>query len=97
KEDGIDKPFYVDFIVKLKDGSIGLFDTKTGFTRRQAGPKVEGLYQYITEQSKKGLKLWGGIVTNTDERTLKGRWIYFNKSKEEFDPDNLQNWEPLDI
>ncbi|MCS7258446.1 MAG: hypothetical protein NZ601_03645, partial [candidate division WOR-3 bacterium] len=45
EENGILKPFYIDFIVKFKDGSIGLFDTKTGFTRKVAGPKIEGLYQ----------------------------------------------------
>ncbi|MEO0128516.1 MAG: DEAD/DEAH box helicase family protein [candidate division WOR-3 bacterium] len=97
KEDGIDKPFYVDFIVKFKNGSIGLFDTKTGFTRRLAGPKVEGLYQYITEQNRKGLKLWGGIVTNTDERTLKGRWIYYDGPEKDFDPNRFDNWRTLDL
>jgi len=31
--DGEEKPFYVDFIVKMKDGRIGLFDTKAGLTK----------------------------------------------------------------
>jgi hypothetical protein len=30
-DNGEKKPFYVDFIVQLKDGRIGLFDTKAGF------------------------------------------------------------------
>ena len=97
EESGIPKPFYVDFIVKFKDGSIGLFDTKTGFTRKLAGPKVEGLYHYIKSATKKGLKLWGGIVTNTDERNLKGRWIYFEKSEKDFRINDLSNWETLEI
>ena len=29
-DEGEDQVFYVDFIVKLKDGRIGLFDTKSG-------------------------------------------------------------------
>ena len=35
-----DQVFYVDFIVKLKDGRIGLFDTKSGWTAeaQKAGP-----------------------------------------------------------
>ncbi|MCX8015133.1 MAG: hypothetical protein N2748_03860, partial [candidate division WOR-3 bacterium] len=97
EEDGILKPFYIDFIVKFKDGSIGFFDTKTGFTRKLAGPKVEGLYQYIKNANKKGIKLWGGIVTNTDERKLNGRWIYFNRPAKDFDPNRLDNWETLEL
>ncbi|MDW7987916.1 MAG: hypothetical protein RMJ65_04330, partial [candidate division WOR-3 bacterium] len=97
EENGILKPFYIDFIVKFKDGSIGLFDTKTGFTRKVAGPKIEGLYQYIKNANKKGINLWGGIVTNTDEKNLNGRWLYFDKPAKEFNPNNLDNWEPLEL
>ncbi len=37
------KPFYVDFIVKLKDGRIRFFDTKDGFTKQVTGLKIDGL------------------------------------------------------
>ncbi len=60
--DGEDKPFYVDFIVQLKGGRIGLFDTKSGLTAEIAGPKSDGLQKYIKEQNKKGKNLFGGIV-----------------------------------
>jgi len=55
---GEDKPFYVDFIVHLKDGRIGLFDTKAGLTRKVAGPKTDGLYKYIQNENRKGKKLY---------------------------------------
>src|SRR3989339_392089 len=54
--------FYVDFIVNFKDGRIGLFDTKSGWTAETAGRKSDGLQRYIKEQNKKGKKLFGGIV-----------------------------------
>ena len=57
-----DQVFYVDFIVRLKDGRIGLFDTKSGWTAKDAGTKSDGLQLYIKEQNKKGKKFFGGIV-----------------------------------
>ncbi|PIQ82129.1 MAG: hypothetical protein COV76_05155 [Candidatus Omnitrophica bacterium CG11_big_fil_rev_8_21_14_0_20_64_10] len=94
EENGDKSPFYVDFIVRLKDGSVGLFDTKAGLTQRVAGPKVDGLRAYIREQDKKGKKLFGGIVTNTDGRNYAGRWVYFDKEGKELSG-RLDNWETL--
>jgi len=93
-ENGEPKPFYVDFIVKLKDRRIGLFDTKAGLTKQVAGPKIDGLYKYIQQENKKGKKLFGGIVTNTDQRKYKGRWIYFDKTSKELKND-FSNWKDL--
>ncbi|GIW67650.1 MAG: hypothetical protein KatS3mg096_518 [Candidatus Parcubacteria bacterium] len=86
------KPFYVDFIIKLKDGRIGLLDTKAGLTKQVAGPKIDGLYKYIQIENKKGKKLFGGIVTNTDLRNYRGRWIYFNKTSKHFKANSFDNW-----
>jgi len=94
EENGDKIPFYVDFIVRLKDGSIGLFDTKSGITLKIAGPKVDGLNKYIQEQNKKGKKIFGGIVTNTDSRNYAGRWIYFNKNAKVLTT-SFDNWENL--
>lgn len=96
QENGDKKPFYVDFIIRMKDGSVGLFDTKSGLTRQVAGPKVDGLNAYIKEQNKKGKNLFGGIVTNTDAKKLTGRWIYFDQSGKEL-TNNLDNWKNLDF
>ena len=90
------KPFYVDFIVKLKDGKIGLFDTKSGITKQVAGPKVDGLYKYLKSENKKGKKLFGGIVTNAEPRNYRGRWVYFNKTSKEL-KDDLSNWQDLEL
>jgi type III restriction enzyme len=86
------KPFYVDFIVKLKDGRIGLFDTKTGLTKQIAGPKIDGLYKYIQNEKKKGNKISGGIVTNTNNKNYNGRWLYYSGTTKRYNHDDLSNW-----
>jgi type III restriction enzyme len=93
-KNGEQKPFYVDFIVKLKDGRIGLFDTKAGLTKQVAGPKIDGLCKYIQSENKKGKKLFGGIVVNT-ERGYRGRWIYFDKASNYFKDNSFENWADL--
>jgi type III restriction enzyme len=93
-DNGEEKPFYIDFIVYLRNGAIGLFDTKAGLTLKVAGPKVDGLYTYIQKQDKKGKKIFGGIVTNTNQRNYRGRWIYFSKESK-FLKGSFDNWEDL--
>jgi len=93
EEDGEQKPFYVDFIVKLNDGRIGLFDPH-GKQLSDFGPKSDGLQKYIKEQNKNSKKLFGGIVANTDPRDYKGRWVYFDKPSKELRND-FSNWKDL--
>lgn len=90
-------PFYVDFIIKMKDGRIGLFDTKAGITLKTAKSKAEGLSYYIQKENEKGKKLFGGIVTNTDPKNYKGAWMYFDKPIKEWQEDNLGNWKTLEL
>lgn len=93
-DNGEKKPFYVDFIVKLKDRRIGLFDTKAGLTKQVAGPKIDGLYKYIQSENKKDKKLFGGIVANT-ERNYRGRWVYFDRASKDFKDNSFDNWVDL--
>lgn len=84
--------FYVDFIVKYKDGSVGLFDTKSGMTAKDAGSRAEALQKYIQEQKKKGKKLLGGIVIPR-EKTL-----YINDNDQyEYNPNDFSDWKILDL
>ena len=52
---------------------------------------------YIQSESNKGENLFSGIVTNTDQREYKGRWIYFDKTSSEFKDNNFSNWKDLDL
>jgi type III restriction enzyme len=93
--------FYIDYIVKLKDGSIGLFDTKSGFTLRDnkliaKNAKQDGLVKYISKNSNQKQKLFGGVVTNTDSRNYKGRWVYFDGKGQEITED-FSKWKNLDL
>lgn len=91
------KPFYVDFIVQFKDGSLGLFDTKSGRTIKDAREKSDGLQKYVEEQNKKGKKLIGGLVANTDSKNFSGRWVVYKGEGTELSPDEFSNWETLEI
>ncbi len=93
-DNGEKKPFYVDFIVKLKDGKIGLFDTKAGLTKQVACPKIDGLYKYIQNENKRGEKCFGGIAANT-ERNYRGRWVYFDRTNKDFKDNSFNNWTDL--
>jgi type III restriction enzyme len=89
--DGEDRPFYIDFIVKMKDGRIGLFDTKSGITAEIAGSKSNGLQKYIKDQNKKGKKLFGGIVIPES-----GSFWLFDKLPYQYD-EKLTGWNILEI
>ena len=78
KDGDDDVPFYVDWIVKYKDGKIGLFDTKGGITAETAGPRAIGLVKYIKEQNANGKILFGGIVIEKEESF----WINSNETYE---------------
>jgi len=54
--------FYPDYIVKFTDGTIGVFDTKSGRTAedKHAMQKANALQGYLREH--RCLGLWGGIV-----------------------------------
>lgn len=54
--------FQPDFIIKFKDGSIGIFDTKGGQFVADDTMKSNALYKYISEERFKGKNLIGGLV-----------------------------------
>lgn len=86
-----DQSFYVDFIVKFSDGRIGLFDTKSGWTAKEAGNKSDGLQKYISEQNKKKKNLFGGIVIPKS-----GSFFTYTEIPYKYDKD-LTEWKILDI
>jgi len=89
-------PFYVDFVVKFKDGKIGLFDPHSTHLA-DFGSKSDGLQKYIKDENKKGKNLLGGIVANTDEKNYNGRWIYFTENSKGFKKGKFKNWIDLEF
>ena len=96
KETGEWHPFYVDFIVRFKDGRIGLFDTKSGRSIKDAREKSDGLQAYLKEHGKKN-KLFGGIIANTDSQNFSGRWMVYTGSGTELAAGKFDNWEVLEV
>jgi type III restriction enzyme len=92
---GGEKPFYVDFIVKLKDGRIGFLDPH-GIHLSDFRPKSDSLQKYIQNENKKGKKCFGGIVANANPQNYRGRWVYFDKSSKDFKSD-FSNWKDLEL
>jgi type III restriction enzyme len=87
---GTMRSFYIDWIVKYKNGKIGLFDTKSGITAETAKAKAEGLHKYIKEQNTKGKNLFGGIVIPKDNS-----WRYNDNETYEYDKNDLKPWKFL--
>lgn len=94
-ENGEQKPFYVDFIVKYINGAFGLFDTKSGRTIKDAKEKSDGLQRYIREHDQQ--KFMGGIVTNTNSADFSGRWVVYTGESSDINPSDLSNWQLLEV
>ena len=80
---GQDKTFYPDFICQLYDGTIVIFDTKTGQTAELAKEKAEALYKYCEEN-----KMTGGIVR-------KDGTIWKVNYNETYDYNDNSQWKPF--
>lgn len=89
---GVPRTFYPDFIIKFKDGKVGIFDTKSGLTAEVAGPKAEALQKYIKEENSKGKKLFGGIIEG-----INGSWRYNDNINYAYNPNELSDWKILEI
>lgn len=86
-----DQIFYIDFIVKFIDDRFGLFDTKSGWTAKDAGNKSDGLQEYIIKQNKVGKNLFGGIVI-----PKAGSFFTYTKIPYKYDKE-LTDWQILKL
>lgn len=82
--------FYVDFIVRLKDGMICLFDTKTPGSDEDAPEKNNALWQYIEEHNAKGKRMTGGVLMKKGDN-----WYYPGGIID--NTDNIDGWSRLDL
>ncbi len=88
-----DRAFYPDFLIQFKDGTVGIFETKSGFTAGEdAKERAESLQRYIKKQNKSGNKLIGGIAVYVN-----GTWRYNDKEKYDYNPSDLSSWKVLSL
>ena len=78
---GKERSFFPDFIFQYADGTIGIFDTKEGFTAEDATEKAEALAKYLDGLNKKHKKSIGGILTVKENvaRYHPGKGYQYNK------------------
>jgi len=60
--DELERAFYPDYVVLFKNGSVGIFDTKAGFTATSAETKAKSDALQVYIKKNKELNLFGGIV-----------------------------------
>lgn len=78
--------FYVDFIIRMKNGHVYLFDTKSAGSDALAHEKHNALLKYIQKNSTEGTPLFGGIILQQGSN-----WLY-SKLPIENTTDTL-NWD----
>ncbi|MDD6901865.1 MAG: type III restriction endonuclease subunit R, partial [bacterium] len=62
EEEGAKALFYVDFVIRMKNGHIYLFDTKSAASDLFAPQKHNALIDYMAKHSTKEQPLFGGIL-----------------------------------
>lgn len=70
-DDNAKSLFYVDFVIRMKNGHVYLFDTKSIGSDAFAHEKHNALLQYIKENSMEETPLYGGIIIQKGEN-----WLY---------------------
>lgn len=86
KKDGTLSLFYVDMVVKFKNGLLGLFDPKTIESDPENVAKHNALIEFIDKLNSQNKKTVGGIMIQND-----GSWRYC-KNRIENDKD-LTGWD----
>jgi len=87
-ENEMPQTFYPDYIIQYKSGRIGIFDTKSGSTAKEAFLKAEALHKYI----KKSNNLIGGIVIKDNTH----QWRVNQKDKYNYNMNDLSDWDYFD-
>lgn len=86
QEEGAKALFYVDFVVRMKNGHIYLFDTKSAGSDLFAPQKHNALIDYIAKHSTKEQPLFGGILIQQGSNWLYSKLHIANTTE-------LTNWD----
>ena len=90
-KDGEPRCFYVDYVIRMKNGTVCLFDTKTKDSDPNAPAKHNALLDYIEhENSTNGKRLMGGVIIQEDDN-----WYYSPMKIENTSSTN--GWTALDF
>ena len=83
--------FFPDFIVQYRNGTIGIFDPKDGFTLEEWRNKHKALTQYIESHNQNWLNLtWGFVKYNWEQNTT-----FYKTISDEYSVDGMEGWNQL--
>lgn len=85
-EEGAKALFYVDFVIRMKNGHIYLFDTKSAGSDLFAPQKHNALIDYMAKHSTKEQPLFGGILIQQGSNWLYSKLYIANTTE-------LTNWD----
>ena len=85
-EEGSKALFYVDFVIRMKNGHIYLFDTKSAGSDLFAPQKHNALIDYMAKHSTKDQPLFGGILIHQGSNWLYSKLHIANTTE-------LTNWD----
>lgn len=85
--------FYVDFIIRMKNGEVFLFDTKKGHIDPDVVEKHNALIDYVNLPENKKKRLHGGVVV----KDKIGDWVYCpTHIQYSSELDSPLNWDEFD-
>lgn len=91
--DGVKALFYVDYIIRMRNGDIFLFDTKTESSDTEASYKHNALWEYMQLPENKEKRLHGGIIIPDPH----GNWVYSPAPLDlELGTSDITNWDIFD-
>lgn len=88
----VPRSFYVDYIIRLKNGTICLFDTKTKGSDPDAPAKHNALLKYIEKMNGRGRRIVGGVII---QNPINESWYYSPLPIET--TESLEGWTVLDF
>ena len=90
-KNGAPRCFYVDYIIKMRNGTVCLFDTKSQGSDPDAAMKHNALLKYFEHENKVNHKrLMGGVIIADGEN-----WYYSPLPIE--NTDDIKGWTALDL
>lgn len=85
--------FYVDYIIRMKNGDVFLFDTKTENSDPEAVFKHNALINYIRQPENLAKKLRGGVIVPDKF----GNWVYSPAPLDiKYGTSDTTNWDVFD-
>jgi type III restriction enzyme len=89
-QDGKDRCFYVDFVIRLKNGTICLLDTKTHGSDENGKEKNNALFEFVQTYREKGVSMYGGVLIQEGDN-----WYFPDGLVDNID--STEGWKRLEL